>query len=75
MTNTAPLIVWFRNDLRLTDNPALSHAAKSGQPVIALYILDETPGVRQLWRGIALVARQVSGEPRLDLRTKSLADG
>jgi deoxyribodipyrimidine photo-lyase len=46
MTNAAPLIVWFREDLRLADNPALAHAAKTGRPVIALYILDETPGVR-----------------------------
>jgi len=41
-----PVIVWFREDLRLTDNPALRHAAESGGPVVALYILDQTPGVR-----------------------------
>jgi deoxyribodipyrimidine photo-lyase len=34
-------IVWFRQDLRLSDNPALAHAAQRG-PVIALYVLDET---------------------------------
>jgi deoxyribodipyrimidine photo-lyase len=40
-----PIIVWFRQDLRLGDNPALAFAAKSGQPVICLYVLDdETPG-------------------------------
>ena len=44
----APVIVWFRNDLRIADNPALRHAADSGRPVICLYILDETPGVRPL---------------------------
>jgi deoxyribodipyrimidine photo-lyase len=48
MTNDAPVIVWFRDDLRLADNPALSHGAKSGRPVVAVYILDETPGVRPL---------------------------
>lgn len=42
------VIVWFRNDLRIADNPALRHAADSGRPVICLYILDETPGVRPL---------------------------
>ncbi|MBI1408028.1 MAG: deoxyribodipyrimidine photo-lyase [Caulobacter sp.] len=36
--------MWFRQDLRLADNPALS-AAASG-PVIPVYILDETPGIR-----------------------------
>jgi len=45
MTDSAPLIVWFRKDLRLADNPALSAAARTGRPVIALYIFDdETPG-------------------------------
>ena len=32
---------WFRSDLRLSDNPALTTAAQSGD-VICLYILDET---------------------------------
>jgi deoxyribodipyrimidine photo-lyase len=44
-SDAAPVIVWFRQDLRLTDNPALHAAAASGRPVIPLYILDdETPG-------------------------------
>jgi deoxyribodipyrimidine photo-lyase len=39
-----PCLVWFRQDLRLADNPALAAAAAKG-PVIALYVLDdETPG-------------------------------
>jgi deoxyribodipyrimidine photo-lyase len=36
-----PIIHWFREDLRLEDNPALSAASQLGFPVIALYILDE----------------------------------
>lgn len=32
-------IVWFRQDLRCSDNPALCHAAARG-PVVPLYILD-----------------------------------
>ena len=40
----APVIVWFRRDLRLSDNAALAAAAKSGAPLLPLYILDdETP--------------------------------
>jgi deoxyribodipyrimidine photo-lyase len=39
-----PTIVWFRQDLRLADNPALTHAAKSGR-IIGLFILDDdSPG-------------------------------
>jgi deoxyribodipyrimidine photo-lyase len=45
---SAPIILWFRQDLRLTDNPALAEAAAAGRPVIPLYILDdESPGA---WR-------------------------
>ena len=39
MTNK-PIILWFRQDLRLSDNPALDYAAKSLRPIIPIYILD-----------------------------------
>lgn len=35
------VICWFRNDLRLADNPALYEAAKAGD-VLPIYILDDT---------------------------------
>ena len=46
MTDTAqtgekPVVVWFRDDLRLADNPALAAAASLGRPIVALYCLDE----------------------------------
>ncbi len=45
----SPSIVWFRDDLRLADNPALTAAIDRGDPVVALYVLDEeSPGVRPL---------------------------
>ena len=37
-----PVIVWFRQDLRLADNPALQAALASGRPVVPLYIRDST---------------------------------
>jgi deoxyribodipyrimidine photo-lyase len=37
----SPTIVWFRDDLRVADNPALTHAASTGGPVIPVYVLDE----------------------------------
>jgi len=40
-TSPPPVIVWFRQDLRLSDNPALMAAIASGAPVIPLYILDD----------------------------------
>ncbi len=36
-----PIIVWFRQDLRLRDNPALNAAHESGRPIIPVYILDD----------------------------------
>ncbi|GJL97560.1 MAG: deoxyribodipyrimidine photo-lyase [Hyphobacterium sp.] len=44
-SDTPPILVWFRQDLRLGDNPALAAAAATGQPIIPVYILDDTtPG-------------------------------
>lgn len=47
MTDQAPLIVWFRQDLRLADNPALYHASINEASVIPLFIEDSDP-VRDL---------------------------
>lgn len=44
-----PSLIWFRSDLRLNDNPALTYAAEGGRAVAALYVLDEdSPGLRAL---------------------------
>ena len=46
---TAPILLWFRRDLRLADQAAVLAAAASGAPVIPVYILDdETPRHRRL---------------------------
>jgi deoxyribodipyrimidine photo-lyase len=45
MSAESPVILWFRQDLRLRDNPALNAAMARRRPVLPLYILDdETPG-------------------------------
>lgn len=50
----APIIVWFRRDLRLADNPALFNAAQ-GQPIIPVFIWapdedgDWPPGAASRW--------------------------
>jgi len=41
MNDRSPAIVWFRQDLRLADNAALSAAAEAGSPVLPIYILDD----------------------------------
>ncbi len=39
--SASSIIVWFRDDLRLADHPALHAAAQNGAPIICLYVLDE----------------------------------
>lgn len=56
-------IVWFRQDLRLKDNPAWYHAAKKFDEIIPLYILDEghdwsIGGAQQWWLHHSLTALQ-----------------
>ena len=42
-----PALVWFREDLRVADNPALRAAVESGRPVLCFYIHDmQSDGVR-----------------------------
>ncbi len=38
----SPIIVWFRQDLRLSDNPAVFFAAQEKVPLIFIYIWDTT---------------------------------
>ncbi len=50
----APVILWFRRDLRLADNPALEAAAATGRPILPIFILDpraegRSPGAAALW--------------------------
>ena len=42
-------LLWFRRDLRLTDNPALNWTVRTGRPVVPVFILDDDqPGIRPL---------------------------
>ena len=44
----SPVILWFRRDLRLSDNPALNQAHATGRPILPVYIHDEGSAVRPL---------------------------
>ena len=43
-----PVIFWFRQDLRISDNPGLVAAVDTGRPVIPVYILGDAMASR--WR-------------------------
>ena len=45
------VIHWFRRDLRLTDNPALTAAAKDGARVVPCYVLSDWKATHG-WTGI-----------------------
>ena len=71
MSSNHPVLLWFRQDLRLSDNPALSVAVATGQPVIPVYIHDteghgDWPpgGAAQWWLHHSLSALAASLEAR-----------
>ncbi|MBS7540313.1 cryptochrome/photolyase family protein [Ancylobacter lacus] len=78
MPDTRPALFWFRDDLRLADNPGLTAALAEGRPLVALYVLDTAiPDIRPLggaarwWLGRALAdlaARLAARGGRLVLR-------
>ncbi len=70
MSDAAPVIFWFRQDLRLADNPGLAAAAASGRPVLAVYVLDDdnagdwAPGAASRWwlhQSLASLADDLDG--------------
>ncbi|MEO0342360.1 MAG: deoxyribodipyrimidine photo-lyase [Pseudomonadota bacterium] len=64
--NPAPILVWLRRDLRMSDHPALQFAAAQGIPVIPVFICDELVeiyGAAPKWRlslGVAHFARTLT---------------
>ena len=54
----APVILWFRRNLRLGDNAALCAAAESGAPIIPVYVVDEldSGGASRWWLHHSLAA-------------------
>jgi deoxyribodipyrimidine photo-lyase len=77
----APILLWFRRDLRLTDHPALAAAIATGRPVIPVFILGPEVadlGAAPKWRlgkGLEVFARSLpSLGSRLILRRGDPAD-
>lgn len=62
-----PVLLWLRRDLRLHDHPAMDFAARSGRPVIPVFIHDETMsdlGAAARWRmgrAVASFAQRLEG--------------
>ena len=65
--SVSPALLWFRQDLRLQDNPALAAAVARGGAVVPVYILDDASegvwplgGASRWWLHHALVALDAS---------------
>jgi deoxyribodipyrimidine photo-lyase len=61
----AKTLVWFRNDLRLADNPALSAACEGGTAAVLIYILDARAGAASRWwlhHSLVALARDIAAK-------------
>ena len=79
--STKPVIVWFRQDLRRADNPALYAACKTGAPIIPVYILDDKNahpwkmgGASRVWLHHSLTALDKSLSGHLHIESGDAAD-
>ena len=59
-----PLILWFRRDLRLGDQPMLSAAVATGRPLVPVFILD--PETEAIGCGAEMAAGAGGGGFRAD---------
>ena len=48
MTSSPRTLHWFRNDLRLDDNPALAHALRAGE-VVPVVVMDPRFWAEDRW--------------------------
>jgi len=80
----SPALVWFRDDLRLADQPALRAAVDSGRPVLCVYLYDDgrsegraLGGAARWWLHHSLAAHAAALEKiggRLDILAADHAD-
>jgi deoxyribodipyrimidine photo-lyase len=61
-------ILWFRNDLRLYDNPALKAALETAEEIVPVYVIDERHLQKDRWGFVR------TGPYRLQFLLESLAD-
>ncbi|KVL58754.1 hypothetical protein WS99_04910 [Burkholderia territorii] len=56
-SSVAPAVVWFRDDLRVTDQPALTRAAASGGPLVWVYVDDTRAGAARALDALATLPK------------------
>jgi deoxyribodipyrimidine photo-lyase len=81
MTDTSPILIWFRRDLRLSDHSALHAACSTGRPVIPVFIHDDMVGglaAAPKWRlglGLGALGESLAGKDSQLILRKSDALG
>src|SRR3569623_2172965 len=58
MNASPPAIVWFRDDLRLSDHAALIAAREAGRSLICLYVFDDTDAGKHGQRPLGAAAQR-----------------
>jgi deoxyribodipyrimidine photo-lyase len=78
---TKTVLVWFRQDLRLADNPALYDAQKTGALIVPVFILDDTQskewkhgGASRVWLHHALTSLGKSLQNNLVIKSGNPLD-
>lgn len=80
-TTTETVLVWFRQDLRLKDNPALYHAIQTGASIVPVFILDDVNskqwahgGASRVWLHHALTSLDNDLENNLIIKSGNPLD-
>ncbi len=68
-----PVILWFRDDLRLGDHRALHAAAATGRPLLCIYVREDVPGLRPPGAAAAWFLHHALAALALALEERALA--
>lgn len=72
-SSVAPAVVWFRDDLRVTDQPALTRAVEAGRPLVWVYVDDTRAGAARALDALATLPKRRQASPGVTSRGRRSA--